>query len=75
MDDLWRRHILDSAQLEAYLPTNAARLTDLGSGAGFPGLILALVAGIETHLIEADVRKAAFLPRVHSADRGARPGT
>ncbi len=61
LDDLWRRHMLDSAQLAAHLPPGAARLTDLGSGAGFPGLVLAVIAGVETRLVEADSRKAAFL--------------
>jgi 16S rRNA (guanine527-N7)-methyltransferase len=59
--DLWRRHILDSAQLQRLVPNSAGNLTDLGSGAGLPGLVLAIlgVPGIE--LIEADSRKAAFL--------------
>ena len=59
--DPWRRHFLDSAQLFPFLPTGTQTLVDLGSGAGFPGLVLAImgVAGIE--LVEADSRKAAFL--------------
>lgn len=61
MQDLWRRHMLDSAQLVRYMPPTARSLTDLGSGAGFPGLVLAIMTGIETHLVEADGRKAAFL--------------
>jgi len=61
LDDLWRRHMLDSAQLAAHLPHGAEILTDLGSGAGFPGLVLAIVAGLRVHLVEATGRKAAFL--------------
>lgn len=61
LDDLWRRHMLDSAQLARYLPAGARVVTDLGSGAGFPGLVLALVAPVRVHLIEATGRKAAFL--------------
>lgn len=61
LDRLWQRHILDSAQLAALLPPSATRLTDLGSGAGFPGLVLALLTSCETHLVERDHRKAAFL--------------
>lgn len=61
LGDLWRRHFLDSAQLREFVPADTASLVDLGSGAGFPGLVLAIlgVPGIE--LIEADARKAAFL--------------
>ena len=68
--DVWRRHFLDSAQLWAYLPSPAARVVDLGSGAGFPGLVLAILGAGDVHLIEANRRKAAFL---HEAAR--RTGT
>lgn len=70
-DDIWRRHFFDSAQLYPLLPPPEAAetlqvLADLGSGAGFPGLALALMASGEnrplaTNLIESDQRKAAFL--------------
>ena len=61
LDDLWRRHFLDSAQLLPLVPAGAQSLIDLGSGAGFPGLVLAIldVPGVE--LVEADARKCAFL--------------
>ncbi len=59
--DPWRRHILDSAQLLRLLPGTDIRLLDLGSGAGFPGLVLALLGVREVHLVESDRRKAAFL--------------
>ncbi len=58
---LWQRHILDSAQLAPLLPDPPGRLIDLGSGAGFPGLVLALLTRWEVHLVESDQRKAAFL--------------
>ena len=66
LPDVWRRHVLDSAQLWPILPAQARTLADLGSGAGFPGLVLALLAQaagrpLATHLIESDRRKAAFL--------------
>jgi 16S rRNA (guanine527-N7)-methyltransferase len=62
LDQLWSRHILDSAQLAAYLPPPARTLVDLGSGGGFPGLVLAaLRPELQVSLIEADARKAAFL--------------
>lgn len=58
---LWQRHILDSLQLVPLLPPEPAPLLDIGSGAGFPGLVLATATGQETHLVESDRRKAAFL--------------
>ncbi len=61
MADVWRRHMLDSAQLVGHLPPTPAELLDLGSGAGFPGLVLAILSGHRTHLVESDTRKAAFL--------------
>jgi 16S rRNA (guanine527-N7)-methyltransferase len=62
MADVWSRHILDSAQLAALIPEAAKTLTDLGSGAGFPGLVVAaLRPDLEVVLIESDARKAAFL--------------
>jgi 16S rRNA (guanine527-N7)-methyltransferase len=62
LGDVWRRHVLDSAQLKPLIPEAAKTLTDLGSGAGFPGLVVAaLRADLEVTLIESDARKAAFL--------------
>src|SRR5581483_9559630 len=43
LDEVWQRHFLDSAQLIALLPDTAGPLVDLGSGAGFPGLVLAIL--------------------------------
>jgi len=60
LEDPWRRHMLDSAQLAPLVPAGA-RVADLGSGAGFPGLVLALLRGGPVDLIESDTRKAAFL--------------
>ncbi len=62
--DVWRRHMLDSAQLYPLLPDRAATLVDLGSGAGFPGLVLAMMGVPDVHLVESDHRKAAFLTHV-----------
>jgi 16S rRNA (guanine527-N7)-methyltransferase len=59
--DIWRRHILDSAQLYPHIPTKARVLVDLGSGAGLPGLVLGIFGVPELHLVEADNRKVAFL--------------
>jgi 16S rRNA (guanine527-N7)-methyltransferase len=58
---LWERHIADALQLIPFVPTRAKRGIDLGSGAGFPGLILSSATGIPFDLVEADQRKAAFL--------------
>ncbi len=58
---LWSRHVRDALQLLPLIPAGAARGIDLGSGAGFPGLVLAIATGIPFDLIEADKRKAAFL--------------
>jgi len=60
-DAIWERHIADSLQLVTLLPPGVAHATDLGSGGGFPGLILAHATGVRFDLIEADQRKAAFL--------------
>jgi 16S rRNA (guanine527-N7)-methyltransferase len=59
--NLWDRHIADSLQLARLIRPIPSHAIDLGSGAGFPGLILALASGITFDLIEADHRKAAFL--------------
>jgi 16S rRNA (guanine527-N7)-methyltransferase len=62
LDELWVRHLLDSAQLVPLLPNQAKSLTDLGSGGGFPGLVLAaLRPDLNITLIESDARKSAFL--------------
>ncbi len=59
--DLWARHKLDSAQLFPLIPTGTKTLLDLGSGAGFPGLVLAIMGVQGVHLAESDQRKCAFL--------------
>ena len=60
MDDYWRRHALDSAQLLAAAP-DAETWADLGAGAGFPGVVLAIllkgVAGARVHLVESMAKK------------------
>ena len=59
--EIWTRHILDSAQLMNHLPPDCRTLVDLGSGAGLPGLVLAILGVPDVHLIESDTRKAVFL--------------
>jgi 16S rRNA (guanine527-N7)-methyltransferase len=58
---LWDRHVADSLQLAPLIPSGTPRAIDLGSGGGFPGLVLAIETGIPFDLIESDHRKAAFL--------------
>lgn len=62
--DPWRRHILDSAQLIRHMPDKDSTTYDLGSGAGLPGLILAIMGYTNMHLVESDQRKAQFLSEV-----------
>jgi 16S rRNA (guanine527-N7)-methyltransferase len=65
LDDIWKRHIIDSAQIVRLLPAGPAVLADLGSGGGFPGLVIAaLRPDLLVTLIESDARKAAFLGEV-----------
>ncbi|MDH5411490.1 MAG: 16S rRNA (guanine(527)-N(7))-methyltransferase RsmG, partial [Alphaproteobacteria bacterium] len=64
VEDLWRRHMLDSAQLLPLIPPDTGSVADLGSGAGFPGLVLAICGVKNVHLIEADRKKCAFLREV-----------
>lgn len=70
LDHIWSRHFADSAQLLELAP-DARKWVDLGSGGGFPGLVVAIQlagrAGAEVHLVESDNRKCAFLREVARA--------
>ena len=71
LPEVWTRHFLDSAQLAPLVPAQARTLTDLGSGAGFPGLVLAiLLPQLSVRLVESDARKAAFLAEAARATLG-----
>ena len=65
LEDVWQRHVWDSAQLMRFVPDSANNLVDLGSGAGFPGLVLAALLrerpGFQTVLYESIAKKCAFL--------------
>ena len=61
LPQLWERHIADSLQLAPLIPPGVTRAIDLGSGGGFPGLVLAIATGLSVDLVESDQRKAAFL--------------
>lgn len=59
--EIWERHILDSAQLLAYLPKEPVKILDLGSGAGLPAVILAILSDHHIEMVESDNRKCAFM--------------
>jgi 16S rRNA (guanine527-N7)-methyltransferase len=61
LNDLWRRHFLDAAQLVPLVPPDARIIMDFGSGAGFPGLVLAIMLDLEVNLVESSGKKVAFL--------------
>ncbi len=66
-DAVWHRHMLDSAQIMDHLPEHTKTLVDLGTGAGFPGLVLALLGVPDVHLIESTEKKANFLEAAAAA--------
>ncbi len=68
--EAWERHFVDSMQIAEIIEQGAV-LADMGSGAGFPGLVLAIVrSDLKVHLIESDERKCEFLKNV-SRETGA----
>lgn len=71
LDDAATRHFFDSAQLFRYVENVDCRLVDLGSGGGFPGMVLAMLGVRDVHLVESDVRKATFLREVARATETA----
>lgn len=64
--DLWYRHIVDSLQLIKYIDDQEIHLVDVGSGAGFPGIVMSLAGIKEVTLIEANTKKASFLSYIAS---------
>lgn len=71
LQQVWQRHILDSAQLVSLIPTEARTIIDLGSGAGFPGMVIAIMLrdrpGLTVHLVESIQKKCRFLGEVKDA--------
>lgn len=60
--DAWRRHFVDSIQIEQYVPDDAKIYADLGCGGGFPGLVVAIMRpDLDVHLVESDERKGQFM--------------
>lgn len=64
LSDFWGRHILDSLQLKNYLQDTKVSIVDIGSGAGFPGMVLAMVGYENVTLCESNTRKTVFLDEV-----------
>ena len=69
INEIWIRHFLDSSQVIDFIDKNTRNLIDLGSGAGFPGLIIAILAKdrkirLKVKLIEKSPKKASFLSEV-----------
>ena len=62
--NIWERHFLDSAQLYKYVEDVKGNILDFGSGAGFPGLVLAIMGKKNIHLVESDYKKCVFLNEI-----------
>jgi len=67
LPEIWTRHFLDSAQIMSYIPEETQSLADMGSGAGFPGIVLSILGVPEVHLIESVGKKAVFLYEIVKA--------
>lgn len=61
VSQIWERHVIDSLQLLPLLPPIAKEIADLGSGAGFPGLVLSIVSNLKVHLYEVNRKRLSFL--------------
>ncbi len=62
--DAWHRHILDSYQLTLIISDKTKKIIDIGSGAGFPGMILAYCGYSNVHLVESNKKKILFLKEI-----------
>jgi len=74
LDDIWTRHFFDSAQLVPHLCSvfgeKPLKMLDIGSGAGFPGLVLSVMGVGSAHMVESNGRKCIFMRQV-ARDTGA----
>ena len=61
---IWERHFLDSAQLYNFIKDIEGNIIDFGSGAGFPGMVLAIMGKKNIHLVESDYKKCVFLKEI-----------
>lgn len=66
VDELWNRHVLDSAQLMSFIDDKNIKFADFGTGAGFPGIVLSILGLKEVHLVEKAFRKCDFLRKAKS---------
>ena len=62
--NIWERHFLDSAQLFTFVKNVKGNIVDFGSGAGFPGMVLAIMGKQYIHLVESDYKKCVFLREI-----------
>ena len=64
IENIWQRHFLDSAQIYPLLSRNAGNVLDVGTGAGFPGVVLSIMGARDVHLVEQNKKKCSFLGEV-----------
>ena len=64
IENTWERHFLDSAQLYKFVRDIEGNIIDFGSGAGFPGMVLAIMGKKNIHLVESDYKKCIFLKEI-----------
>lgn len=62
----WQRHFADSLQLQQFFPENSKNIIDIGSGAGFPGMVLSIATQKNINLIEPNLKKAVFLEKINT---------
>ncbi len=73
--DAWERHFVDSMQISDFIPESAKTIFDFGSGAGFPGLVLAIMnPDKHFHMVESDQKKCSFM-RTVSRETGIKNST
>lgn len=66
LENVWKRHFEDSLQLANLIPVGSQKIIDIGSGAGFPGLVLAIHLNQKITLVEPNLKKATFLHHVNN---------
>lgn len=66
LPNIWERHIIDCLQLNKFLESWAQEILDVGAGAGFPGVVLAITNERQITLLEKDLKKIAFLRHVRA---------
>lgn len=64
LPDLWNRHMLDSHQILKHADANSGTWIDMGSGAGFPAIVVAICSDFDMHVVESDMKKCLFMREV-----------